>query len=139
MNSRQQYIKRASQFVVAVQFDLKTDGFTYEKWGGVQTCKPGDWLVNNNGDTYTVDKETFARTYKSIAPGTYIKIAIVWADIAKIAGEVRTREGATRYEAGDYIVYNDPDGADAYAVSKATFEQMYEVLQRSPASKLDHR
>jgi hypothetical protein len=45
MDARQRYVRRASQFVIAVQVDLETDGFTYEKWGGAQTCKRGDWLV----------------------------------------------------------------------------------------------
>jgi hypothetical protein len=135
MNSRQQYIKRASQFIVAVQFDLKTDGFTYEKWGGTQRCKSGDWLVNNNGDTYTVDRQTFEQTYKSTGPGTYTKVTIVWAEVAHEAGEVTTKEGATHYEPGDYIVYNDSHGGDAYAVSKAVFEQMYEVVKKPAAQK----
>jgi hypothetical protein len=60
MGKRRRFIKRADQFVVAVQLDLDTDGFTYQKWGIVQRCKPGDWIVNNDGDYYTVDKETFA-------------------------------------------------------------------------------
>jgi len=132
MNSRQRYVKRATQFITAVQFDLKTEGFTYEKWGDTQKCKPGDWLVNNNGDTYTVDAETFARTYCSTGPGTYIKVATVWAEVANKAGDVTTKEGATHFEPGDYIVYNEPDGrGDAYAVSKLAFEQMYEIVEDS--------
>lgn len=129
MNSRRQYMKRASQFIIAVQLNLNTDGFTYEKWGGTQRCKPGDWLVNNNGDAYTVDRETFARTYKSTGPGTYAKVTMVWAEVADHAGEVTTKEGSTTYAAGDYLVYNDADGDDAYAVSKADFEQMYEIVE----------
>jgi hypothetical protein len=132
MNSRRQYRKRSSQLVIAVQLDLETQGFTYEKWGGTQRCKSGDWLVNNNGDTYTVDRETFARTYKSTGPGTYTKVTTVWAEIASEAGEVKTKEGATRYKMGDYIVFNEPDGGDAYAVSKATFEKTYERLEKPP-------
>jgi len=126
MSSRRQYVKRASQFVVAVQLDLDTPGFTYKKWGGTQTCKPGDWLVNNGGDIYTVDRDTFSRTYESTGPGTYVKRTPVWAQVAGEAGAVRTKEGATQYEAGDYLVYNQPDGGDAYAVAKDAFEKMYE-------------
>lgn len=126
MNTRHTYVKRDTEFVVAVQVDLDTTGFTYEKWGGTQTCKPGDWLVNNGGDTYTVDRVTFAHTYRAIGPGTYIKVTPVWAEVARTAGEVRTKEGTTHYEAGDYLVYNEPDGGDAYAVSKDAFERMYE-------------
>ena len=126
MMPRQKYVKRPAEFVVAVQVDLETDGFTYQKWGEAQRCKRGDWLVNNDGDTYTVDRETFARTYRATGPGTYVKITPVWAEVAQKAGEVRTKEGGTHYEVGDYLVSNAPDGSDAYAVSKDTFERMYE-------------
>jgi hypothetical protein len=126
MTTRHTYVKRDTQLVVAVQLDLDTTGFTYRKWGGTQRCKPGDWLVNNAGDTYTVDRQTFAHTYRATGPGTYVKVTPVWAEIADRAGEVRTKEGSTRYQAGDYLVYNEPDGRDAYAVSKDTFERMYE-------------
>ena len=126
MDKRQQYVKRPSQFVIALQVDLETDGFTYKKWGSTQTCKRGDWLVHNDGDTYTVDRETFTRTYKQTGPGTYVKVTPVWAEVASEAGEVHTKEGATHYQAGDYLVYNEPQGGDAYAVSKEAFERMYE-------------
>ena len=126
MNTRREYVKRASQPVVAVQIDLQTEGFTYEKWGATQTCKPGDWLVNNNGDTYTIDRDTFARTYRQTGPGIFVKVSSVWAESASEPGVVRTKEGSTHYERGDYLVYNQSDGGDAYAVSRAEFERMYE-------------
>lgn len=126
MNTRHKYVKQDTQSVLALQVDLDTPGFTYQKWGATQTCKPGDWLVSNGCDTYTVDRETFARTYRASGPGTYVKIVPVWAEVARTAGEMRTKEGITRYEAGDYLVYNEPDGGDAYAVSKEAFERMYE-------------
>lgn len=129
MNTRRQYIKRAAQPVIAVQIDLETAGFTYRKWGGIQTCKRGDWLVNNDGDTYTVDRETFARTYRATGAGTYVKITPVWAEVAPAAGEVRTKEGVTHYAAGDYLVYNEADGGDAYAMSRESFERMYELAR----------
>src|SRR4030095_14555782 len=114
------------QFAVAVQLDLETPGFSYRKWGDTQTCKRGDWVVNNDGDVYTVDRESFARTYEPTGQGTYVKRTPVWAEVAPAAGEGRTKEGATHYEAGDYLVSNDPDGSDAYAVAKDVFERMYE-------------
>jgi hypothetical protein len=126
VSTRRQYVKRETQFVVAVQLDLETNGFTYRKWGATQTCKRGDWLVHNGGDTYTVDRESFARTYKSTGPGTYVKHTPVWAEVALAPGNVATKEGSTHYEAGDYLVYNEADGSDAYALSKQMFERMYE-------------
>jgi len=126
MSEKQKYVKRASEFVVAVQFDLDIDGFTYRKWGGTQRCKRGDWLVNNGGDIYTIDRESFARTYRATGPGTYVKTAPVWAEVADTAGEARTKEGATRYQIGDYLVSNEREGEDRYAVAKHEFERMYE-------------
>jgi hypothetical protein len=125
MSSRQRYVKREMEFVVAVQLDLDTPGFTYEKWGSTQTCKAGDWIVNNAGDTYTVDRDTFARTYRPSGPGRYVKVTPIWAEEAAESGEVRTKEGITHYDAGDYLVFNEPDGGDPYAVTKDEFERMY--------------
>ena len=112
--------------VVAVQLSVDTDGFTYHKWEGEQVCKQGDWLVNNHGDVYTIDQQTFADTYKQVSKGLYFKPEPVWAEIAKNAGVVQTKEGSTSYVAGDYLVHNDEAGEDAYAVDRETFEAMYE-------------
>jgi len=128
MSSRRQYVKRPSGSVVAVQLALETAGFQYQKWGGPQTCKPGDWIVDNAGEVYTVDRESFARTYVNVSPGVYRKVSPVWAEIAERAGSIRTKEGVTRYEAGAYVVSNDPDGKDSYAVAAAAFEAMYEPV-----------
>jgi hypothetical protein len=127
MNTRRKYVKRPTASVVAVQLDLDTPGFPYQKWGSTQTCKQGDWLVNSGDDTYTVDRDTFARTYRPTGRGTYVKVTPVWAEVARTSGDVATKEGATHYEAGDYLVYNEPDGGDGYAISKENFERMYEL------------
>lgn len=126
MSNLKKYLKKATSFVVAVQLDMETEGFTYEKWGAAQTCKRGDWVVNNSGDIYTVDGDTFTQTYRCVSPGIYLKTTPVWAEIADQAGHIRTKEGITHYEAGAYIVYNDPEGKDGYAVEADCFEEMYE-------------
>ena len=123
---RLKYVKRASQRVVAVQLALDTAGFTYRKWGGEQRCKPGDWIVNNDGEVYTVDSASFERTYRPVGVGTYVKTTPVWAEVAREAGSVPTKEGATNYKAGDYLVFNQEDGGDPYSVSADKFEEMYE-------------
>ena len=119
------YLKKTASRVVAIQLDLDTDGLTYQKWGGPQTCKPGDWIVNNDGDVYTVDRETFLRTYSAVSPGIYEKVAPVWARVAEQPGQIATKEGVTHYQAGAYLVCNDPDGKDGYAVDAEAFEKMY--------------
>jgi hypothetical protein len=126
MSERLKYVKRADQTVVAVQLALDTADFTYQKWGGSQICKANDWIVNGGGDVYTVDASTFARTYRHVGAATYLKTTPVWAAVADIAGDVRTKEGVTHYEAGDYLVSNEEQGGDGYAVSVDTFDAMYE-------------
>jgi hypothetical protein len=123
---RQKYRKRSDQFVVAIHLNLETDGFTYVKWGAEQRCKKGDWLVDNGGDIYSVDKEVFEKTYRKIKPGIYVKTTPIWAEVATKPGTVITKEGESNYEAGDYLVYNNEDGTDAYCISATKFESMYE-------------
>jgi hypothetical protein len=40
---------------------------------------------------------------------------------------IETKEGVTHDEAGAYLVFNDEDGKDGYAVEAVTFEEMYEL------------
>lgn len=128
VNPRLQYRKRVNRPVIAVQLALDTPGFTYNKWGATQTCQAGDWIVNNDGDVYTVDGATFARTYREISPGVFEKATSVWAEVADTAGSIATQEGQTAYLTGDYLVFNEPDGGDGYAVAKEKFEEMYEQI-----------
>ena len=129
MGTRRQYRKRSAALVVAIQLDLDTGGFSYRKWGGEQRCKPGDWIVNNGGDVYTVDRDTFARTYRPESPGLYRKIAPVWAEVTDRDGAITTKEGVTHYQAGDYLVFNDEQEQDGYAVTAPSFEAMYEPAE----------
>ena len=127
MGERQRFRRKPGQPVVAVQLKLDIDGFTYRKWGAEQLCKAGDWLVDNADEVYTVDADSFARTYTAEGLGTYVKTGKVWAEQAAEAGRVSTKEGSTGYEAGDWLVSNEEDGSDAYAVSAKKFEESYEL------------
>ena len=126
MSRRLKYVKRGDQTVLAIQLAMDTPGFSYQKWGATQKCQAGDWIVDNAGDVYTVNRESFASTYRRIAPGSYLKTAPVWAEVAAEAGKVRTKEGTTHYRAGDYLVFNEESGGDPYAVSADRFAEMYE-------------
>lgn len=125
---RRKYQKKKSATVVAVQLDLDTDGFSYHKWGAEQKCHAGDWIVNNNGEVYTVNNESFTETYGQISPGIYYKQGAVWAERATQAGVVKTKEGETHYDVGVYLVSNNEDGTDGYAVEQENFEDMYELV-----------
>ena len=59
-------------------------------------------------------------------PGHYWKAESIWAEIALEAGSVRTLEGTTHYDQGDYVVADDPSGPSKYAVGAKKFESMYE-------------
>jgi len=123
--TRMKYKKNDRQIVTGVQINLQTEGIDYIKWGGPQHCSAGDWLVNNNGECYTVEQESFANTYKEVSPGRYVKSAPVWAEQAGKDGTVQTKEGVSKFQAGDYVVSNNEDGTDAYTVPKETFEAAY--------------
>lgn len=124
--TRRRYRRRPDQSVTAVQLRLDTEGLRFRKWGHEQLAKAGDWLVDNEGDVYTVDAEVFAATYREVARGSYVKTTPVWAVQADTAGSVPTKEGATAYAAGDWLVSNQPDGSDSYAIDAASFARLYE-------------
>lgn len=128
MPDRQRYRKVESSLLTAVQLKLETAGFDYHKWGDQQHCKAGDWLVDNQGECYTIDQTSFADTYCEVSPGRYRKTQLVWAEVAAEAGAISTREGRSHYNIGDYLVSNKADGSDSYAVSKTTFEAEYQLL-----------
>lgn len=127
MENRKRYRKKADCSVIAIQLDLSTEGFQYFKWGAEQTCKPGDWLIDNDGDIYTVDREVFSRTYRKVSPGLYVKTTPVWAELATESGCILTKEGSSHFKKGDYLVYNNKDGSDGYCMSASKFAAMYEL------------
>ncbi len=129
--TRRKYRKRPAALVTAVRLALDFEGFAYRKWGGEQRCAADDWLVDNEGDVYTVSADSFARTYSERSAGRYFKRGEVWAVQARAAGQVPTKEGSTAYVRDDYLVSNHQDGGDAYAVERAKFEAMYEPVPDS--------
>jgi PHD/YefM family antitoxin component YafN of YafNO toxin-antitoxin module len=126
--SKKTYRKKDDQPIIAIQLDLDTDGLVYQKWGAEQRGKKLDWVVNNGGEVYTIDRESFDSTYEKISPGLYRKIAVIYAEKAEEAGSVETKEGKSHYVEGDYIVSNKADGSDAYCISADKFAEMYEEV-----------
>jgi hypothetical protein len=119
------YIKKERTPVIAVKLDLETEGFFYTKWGSQQKCKKGDWLVFNQGETYTIDADSFAATYEEIALGTYVKTAPVYAYEAMKDGSIDTKEGVSSYKRGDFVTFNNPDMTDGYKIDQEKFHSMY--------------
>jgi hypothetical protein len=123
--ARRRYVRKPDRPVIAVRLALETDGLVYRKWGGEQRAKAGDWIVDNDGDVYTVDADVFARTHRLTGPGTYVKTTPVWAERAQRAGSVKTKEGVTHYDKGDYLISNDKEGSDVYGIRADKFESLY--------------
>ncbi len=44
--------------------------------------------------------QVFAKTYRRVGPGIYVKTTRVWAEVATESGTVITKEGASNYEVG---------------------------------------
>ena len=126
---RRRYVRRPDRSVAAVQLKLDTNGLIYRKWGHQQRAKRGDWLVDNDGDVYTVAAAVFARTYKKTGVGAYVKKTPVWASRAERDGSVKTKEGATKYKAGDYLVSTNEDGTDAYAIGAEKVRELYDIAE----------
>ncbi len=124
-HTRRRYVRRPGRPIIAVRLALDTDGLVYRKWGAEQRAKPGDWIVDNDGDVYTVDAGIFARTYRALGPGMYVKATPIWAEKATQPGAVKTKEGLTHYQAGDYLVSNNREGTDEYAITAEKFESLY--------------
>lgn len=128
MSVRKQYRKRPELPVIAVALDIDIEEMHYRKWGHQQTAKRGDWLVDNDGDIYTVENQYFQDHYRKIKPGQYEKVGEIWAVEAEEPGSIPTKEGSTDYNAGDYLVYDSAEGGNGYAVGRARFKRMYEPL-----------
>ena len=125
---RKKYKKRSNQFIVAVQLELETDGLTYKKWGAEQYAKPGDWIVKNRDDVYTIDQDVFKKTYMSIGDSKYVKTTPIWAEKTTQHGIVKTKEGVSHYKAGDFLIFNVEDESDSYCISADDFNEMYEAI-----------
>lgn len=61
-----------------------------------------------------------------MSPGAYVKTQPVWARVARRAGTIATKEGSSRYKAGDYLVFNDRHGKDGYCMSAKKFASLYQ-------------
>lgn len=62
-----------------------------------------------------------------MCPGNYVKSAPVWAEKSDGPGSIAANEGESHYLEGDFLVYNNADGSDAYCVAAEKFDAMYEL------------
>ena len=115
--------------VTAIQIKLETNGLVYNKWGGEQIGKQNDWLVESStGSVYTIDDESFKKTYKMESAGRYVKFASIWVTIADHDGKVKTKEGYSEYKKGEYLVANCENGDDPYTPPYDVIQNNYKKL-----------
>ena len=124
--SVRRYVQRPGNTVHAIQMTLGIESLTYRRWGDLQSAKDGDWLVERDGQVHTVDADSFTRTYRKVGPALYEKQSTVWAAPAGADGWIQTHEGKTHYRAGDFLVWNNADKTDGYAIEKERFESLYQ-------------
>jgi hypothetical protein len=80
--------------------------------------------VNNHRDVYTVDADIFPiRIARSLS--VYEKTGVYGPDRRRNRRRTDQR-GATAYAPGDYLVFNDPEGCDDYAMKPEKFHELYE-------------
>ena len=136
--SLKRYRKQQCESVFALPLTLHKATLRFHKWGNEQVAKEGDWLVSNDGELYTVDGDSFAKTYEPVGPCRYRKTGSVWAELADADGVMLTKEGSSAYRKGDYLVFNEPDRGDGYPVAKNRFEQQYSLFAEEELMDADN-
>jgi hypothetical protein len=72
---------------------------------------------------------TALRAFTGSKIGNVIVQGCDWSKIkrTRVTTPLSIKVTVTAYEAGDYLVYNNEDGTDAYAMKPASFKSMYEA------------
>ena len=84
----------------------------------------GDWLVTDGTEEWTVAPGVFARSYRPLPDGRFVKVAPVRAARLDRTAEVPTLEGVARAEAGDWVLCG-VDG-ELWTVTDTFFRAHYE-------------
>lgn len=105
----------ARQLTEAVQW-------TNEK-GELLTGQPGDWLLGEGAQRWTVIDSVFRSTYEAIGDGVYEKRAPVRAMKLPAGLTLATLEGTITLEAGDWMVCNL--SGECWGMSESQFTAKY--------------
>lgn len=111
--------------ITAIQLRMP---ITYELWGGTQTGKVGDWLVEKGNDTYTIDGTEFATSYQKhlTKHATYFKAEHIEAYEVRCDGYIETLEGRSKFKAGDYLACS-PTGK-TWCLTAKTLAEYYDLV-----------
>lgn len=94
--------------------------------GSTMQAQPGDWLVQSEGDTWSVEDGIFRVTYEHLRDDLYRKVTPVLAVELPAAGTVLSREGMVEAEQGDLLVCNVT--GECWSMPKEKFFQRYAVV-----------
>lgn len=95
--------------------------------GSNLTAQPGDWLLCDGNDNWTVAADVFRATYRNLGGDQYAKFTIVRARQLSSRTTINTLEGPSLAEPGDWLVGNP--GGDAWPVPRADFGRRYEKVE----------
>jgi hypothetical protein len=99
--------------------------------GAPMQAEAGDWeLTDDSGGRWTVQPETFARSYRRLLDGRYAKVERVNAVQLTSELQVPTAEGVSPARAGDWLL-RDADGA-VWPVPDETFRARYRPVDATP-------
>ena len=118
--------RRPDQYVIAVQLDLDTAGFTFRKWGAEQRVQARRLARRQRRRRLHRRRGQSSRapTASCAAAPTSRRRRCGPRRARRPAASPRRR--AARTTGRRLLVSNDEDGSDAYAVDAAKFEAMYE-------------
>lgn len=134
MSAYRRYKRKGNEVVIAIQLDLDTEGFSYQKQGAERRCNAQDWLLSDRSGTYAVDDSTFARAFEEIGVGQYTMVGIVRAKVSDSAGHIRVGQRKVPHEPGDYLVWDESTQSIGYAVPKDWFEASYVLAPEGDTS-----
>ena len=91
--------------------------------GSVLRGQPGDWVLFDGDDEWTITDEAFTASYHQRPDGDWEKRSTIRAVQLDGAVEVDTPEGASRAEAGDWLATSL--GAGAWPIAANAFTRRY--------------
>lgn len=98
------------------------------KHGSLLSAQPGDWLLKEGGQEWTVARNIFEKTYTACGEGEYVKSAPIRAVKLDAPAVISTLEGESEAKEGDYLASN-PEG-DIWPIPAEEFERVYRPVEK---------
>ena len=101
-----------------------TDTFQWQSTDGNNLVgEKGDYLIESDGNRWTVQPEIFEKTYSENSDGTFTKTAQVIAVKVNAALTINTLEGESVVHEGDYLLCGE--SADVWSIDSTNFVKKY--------------